>query len=219
MVHMKVKQITPVLHGQMWQAIRAEVINKALPSHGVISQISPNLKRAYVDEGLKVSLSTRSIHPLLWTEQTGGKANFLQNFYTELMERKSSKVKPQGIINWFKGTALQEEQLQEKLEAETCPVCGEKFENPQNCFSITCDCHNGGMNTADGFVVVMGCAWWLQHNCKNISLSISLKYMNITLFLDNVLFQICDCCNPHCITSMNWRRYVTFKPLYKFIIS
>jgi len=62
---MKVKQITPVLHGQMWQAIRAEVINKALPSHGVISQISPNLKRAYVDEGLKVSLSTRSIHPLL----------------------------------------------------------------------------------------------------------------------------------------------------------
>ena len=47
-------------------AVRAEVINKALPSHGVTSQTSPNLrKRAYADEGLQVSLSTRSIHPFL----------------------------------------------------------------------------------------------------------------------------------------------------------
>ena len=63
---MKVKQITAVLHGQMWQAIRAQVIKKALPSHGVTSQISPNLRKsAYVDECPQVSLSTRSIHPLL----------------------------------------------------------------------------------------------------------------------------------------------------------
>ena len=72
MVYMKVKQITAVLHGQMWHAIRAEVTNKPLPSHEVTSQISPNLRKStYVDEGLQLSLSTRSIHPLLGIEQTG----------------------------------------------------------------------------------------------------------------------------------------------------
>jgi hypothetical protein len=96
------KQITAVLHGQMWQAIRAEVTNKPLPSHGVTSEISPNLRKStYVDEGLQVSLSTRSIHLLLRTEQTGDKVNFLQHFYTEVLEGKkeANKVKPQGIIN------------------------------------------------------------------------------------------------------------------------
>jgi hypothetical protein len=49
---MKVKQITAVLHGQMWQAIGAEVTNMPLPSHEVTSQISPNLRKStYVDEG------------------------------------------------------------------------------------------------------------------------------------------------------------------------
>lgn len=52
MVYMKVKQITAVLHGQMWQAIGAEVTNMPLPSHEVTSQISPNLRKStYVDEG------------------------------------------------------------------------------------------------------------------------------------------------------------------------
>ena len=83
MVYMK--QITAVLHGQMWQAIRAEVTNKPLPSHGVTSEISTNLRKStYVDEGLQVSLSTRSIHPLLGTEQTGDKVNTsTQTFWKE----------------------------------------------------------------------------------------------------------------------------------------
>jgi hypothetical protein len=92
MVYMKVKQITAVPHIQMWQAIRAEVTNKPLPSHEVTSQISPILRKStYVDEGLQVSLTTRSIHPLLGTEQTGDKVNFLQHFYIEVVERKLTK--------------------------------------------------------------------------------------------------------------------------------
>jgi len=43
--------------------------------------------------------------------------------------------------------------------------------------------------------------------------------MSITLFLDTLLFQICDCHNPHCITVLNKWGYVTFKPLCKVTIS
>jgi hypothetical protein len=75
------------------------------------------------------------------------------------MERKSKK-QSEATRNYklIQRYSFEEKQLQEKLEVETCPVCEEKFENPQNCYWITCDCHNGGMKTADGFVVVMGCA-------------------------------------------------------------
>ena len=50
---------------------------------------------------------------------------------------------------------------------------------------------------------------WLVHDDCNITVrtltypSHSIKYRNITLSLDNLLFQICDCCNPHCITVLN----------------